>query len=509
MKKIYVILLSIAVSLLIPLIPTAYGAFCCRDCGISTDKCWDSGICCDACHYVGCNCSDDSLGGLLIPICDGELKCPIDAGGGYFHTPNHVFYCNCTSYTECHWEELFSVFSAKITDFELLKPDNDPPTIGPNGIIEFNVTVENDGILDWTNDHAFVVVNYTKRGEITEHTLCTNATNQASGETKSIVCGNDTIHEPGIYDFVAYVIYEGLEETSVLDGPTNPIAVKTIKVEIEIEFLGLETGMALPCEPPELCGANYTRGQPLEFAARAKYWVTPWKYVYCNGLVESPDYCTASFSIDFGEFNGLDWTANDRWEESYNTKGLICDIHNLSVRVSKSGVESKVTKNFSISCTPRLTVVPNIVRSSLGQKNKVIFNVTIWNPTDEDKTFDLEMSSKDDFIRNYLYFISPNAADCIPPETCIQKIEDMFVSNISKIGYNSTPVRLSKAARVGNYETSFTATDQENGETYNAKGMIMIYGEGMHEFSLFWFFVLMISATFLYARFGKDKNRRA
>lgn len=379
--------------------------------------------------------------------------------------------------------------SAQITQFELAKPETG--TAGPNSEIVFNITVLNSGEINW-NGNVKVRINETKQNL---GTVCEFPIKLESGKETTTNC-TTSAGSPGSYEFKAYVIYTSPTKEIIL-AESSLVQLQVITLTIDLEFIGLDYGLVLPCVSGSGCEANYSRGQEVLFRVKAKYWPNPYYYYECSSIFGS-DYCKVEFKDpETGVWKPMQGFGNE-WIDKANTSNLACDAnHKLEVKVIRSGIEARAWKFFTVSCIPRVTVVPNIVRLSVGENASHIFNVTIWNPTDENKTFDLEMYTKPSWFQSWLS-LSPH--DVNEP----WKRSNIFIPSI---GRGITSVNISQTGRAGSYEVVFDATEKDSGSQYKGKGYVFIYAEGMSEFGIVGVFILIIFSIFIYIFIRRTKIR--
>ncbi len=411
----------------------------------------------------------------LTTVTDGKFECSIhnsklESGANEIKCKvtdsNNVVGINST---------LFDL-TGSITDFKLVKPSSG--ITGPDGEIRVNITVGNTGDIDWKNN-LFVRVNTTSGPIIGK--FCEVPVDLSKASSKEVSC-NSTLSQPGKYSLTSYVIYKRSDGREYILAQRGGVNVQVINITIYLDFVGLEHGWASPCEAGYDCDANYTRGQPVIFRVIAKYWPNPYYYHECSSSF-GEDYCEVSYlDPNTNTWSSVEGFGNE-WIDQINTSGLACDsIHNLTVKVIRSGVETVKTKRFYISCVPKITAVPSIVRMSVGNYTGEVFNVTIWNPTDNSLTFDLSTTTRPEWFSNWLILI---------PHDSTGPLKRTGIT-IPSIGSDTSKVNLTQSGEAGNYEVTFKGVD-ENGREYKVTTHIFIYAEGLSEFG----FVGVVAIVFV------------
>lgn len=150
-----------------------------------------------------------------------------------------------------------------------------------------------------------------------------------------------------------------------------------------------------------------------------------------------------------------------------------------------------MTANFYINCIPKLTVVPHEKRFALGDRDvKAVFMVTVWNPKDE-KIYNVNMiDSLSTGVLNWVAF------DCtgIDPSSCSKNNFEYTIPERSAL---TVPVDLNSvgAARTGLYSIKFEG--DSGGKKYSDTGVIMVFSEGLPEFTFIHIIVLIMTALLL------------
>ncbi len=363
--------------------------------------------------------------------------------------------------------------------------------IGVGSTIVFNATVSNSGDIDWVKN-VYYVVRYTSGEE-----FCRSRVDLSPGSSKVASCSN-VLNKRGTYSFQSFIIYESPSGKNITLASSDTVSITSIKVDVDLKFVGLDYGWVPACVSGVDCEANYTRGQPIIFSVSAKYWPSAVFYYECTN--EYPNYCDVYYRLNTMSL----WTkivgSGNTWVGTANSTDLECEkIYELHVLVIRSGVPAETYKKFYISCQPRVTVSPNVVRLAVGQNVSKIFDVTIWNPTEYNKTFNLTMISKG-VIKSWL---SLNPHD---PSNYMTR-GNIFVKSRSG---NNTEVYLSTAGKAGTYEVDFKALDLDTSNEYKSKGYIYIYAKGLPEFGLEGVLLLMIFSLLIFSfiKTGIDKTNK-
>ena len=236
---------------------------------------------------------------------------------------------------------------------------------------------------------------------------------------------------------------------------------------------------------------NFTRSMPIRFLVKGQI-VEGSSAEDCTGAKCSAYYLKNSSWIS------MRW---DEFEQAFNgsldSRNLECDKNsNLTVKVEKKvdpdkGIYNIMTANFYINCIPKLTVVPHEKRFALGDRDvKAVFMVTVWNPRDE-KAYDVKMiDSLSTGVLNWVEF------DCkgMDPSDCDKNNFEYTIPERSAL---TIPVDLNSvgAARTGLYSIKFEADSE--GKKYSDNGVIMVFSEGLPEFTFIHIIVLIMTALLL------------
>jgi hypothetical protein len=212
--------------------------------------------------------------------------------------------------------------------------------------------------------------------------------------------------------------------------------------------------------------------------------------------------CKVSYDID--DTDGLGYKEIN-WDDfskafagSNSSRDLECEAyqkHTLNIRAESPGLSGTASSDFYISCDPIITVNPIESRLMLGASDMMLFNVTLWNPLDEND-FIVEMKPEDpsqDYVLSWLNFDCKGTPDprCkTDPQN--ENNNDTVRLHTAAIGSESVYVHLDTAGRVGVYPIKFDCVDTR---VKDGKGTIMIVSESLPEFALWQLIVLMLLSS--------------
>ncbi len=379
-------------------------------------------------------------------------------------------------------------FNGIITSFD----STTNTTIGQGDLLGFSTNFKNTGDIEWGSNVVVEVLYYPITNPNQVNLFCLQVPRLIPEESRNFECSKYFDRDPGKYAFFSRIRYIDPEGNNLILSQSDIIEITVLRVDVELTYIGLDYGAVLPCTNETVCDANYTRGDLMEVLVKAKVWTTPYYYIDCDGSVPpgSESYCEASFSMDGGDWIPLPWTAANAWKLEADTSLFTCDFHSLRIKVTHAGVNGIAESKFYVSCVPRVTVVPLVARVVLGSGPTLIFNVSVKNPTDETKHFDLELMPDRKLI-GYVKWVVNGA-----------NLEDFNLSDIeiSPISSKSFAVNLTSAPRGGTYEMSFRATDKATLDTYEAKGTLIIFSESLDELLPYFFPILLLVAIFLYSK---------
>ena len=439
---------------------------------------------------------------------DTANDCDVSIRGGSFSSPCIIAQPNLTYATNeftCTVVDANNIdgerteeknLAASITNFELVEGSE---TIGTGTAIGFNATLLNSGDIDWS-DNVKLVIAYTSVDNPAENLFCESIPMLDAGKSVTINCRREFFASPGKYNFIARVVYQKPGKNVTL-AESSPITIRVLRIETEVKYVGLENGAVLPCTSQSICEANYSRGDALQVEVGAKFWISDMYHIQCDGSPSASEEsaCTAEYTI----LNESDdvivpwkepvWTAENVWKITEDTSTLRCGFYKLRVRVTHSGVTANNITKFFVSCVPRVTAVPLVARVALGTNATVVFNVTVKNPTDNAKVFDLYMEPEG-LVSAWLRWIVNN-----------KNIEDLNISNIkvNPISSASYLVNLTQAARGGVYQVKFKAVDVDENKYYERYAVVIIFAESLTEFSSIGLLLLALLSAALYFKFQK------
>ncbi|MBI2578098.1 MAG: hypothetical protein HYW26_00135 [Candidatus Aenigmarchaeota archaeon] len=252
---------------------------------------------------------------------------------------------------------------------------------------------------------------------------------------------------------------------------------------------------------------NLTRGTNVNFLARVTQGIlgNPSSLKECNDAD-----CEASYDIDRFEWKKLSWNDFDNaFVGSPPTAALSCDAyHTLYILSNKTrdpdkGLSAVNQFRFFVTCTPRVTVVPVEKRFSAGELDKKAYDVTVWNPL-EAATFDLASKPSDDPVTplQWMHAECPNPSGC----SIVQGNNDAAVLDVPALGSKGVSVFMDTAARSGSYGIKYTATSRSSGKKYEAVGSVLIFAEGLAEFSSVQLIGLLFIAAFGYWLYMQKKT---
>ncbi|MBI4018000.1 MAG: hypothetical protein HY368_00110, partial [Candidatus Aenigmarchaeota archaeon] len=257
---------------------------------------------------------------------------------------------------------------------------------------------------------------------------------------------------------------------------------------------------------------NLTRGTPVNFIAR----VTQGLLGNPSSLRECTDVdCEAFYDVDMFVWKRMNWSDFDNaFVGAPSTAALGCDTyHTLYILSNKTrdpdkGLSAINQFRFFVTCTPRVTVVPVERRFSAGEENKKAYDVTVWNPL-EAATFDLSPAPLDDPVTplQWMHTECPNPSGCL-----ITGGNDAAVLDVPALSNKGVSVFMDTAARSGSFPIKYTATSRNDGKKYSATGAILIFAEGLSEFSdtqILGFVFLAVFGYWLYGRRGIIKTEKA
>jgi len=228
---------------------------------------------------------------------------------------------------------------------------------------------------------------------------------------------------------------------------------------------------------------NFTRSELVYFLANADYEF--------GGLVRhcNEEKCEAFYHVENEDglpvyplsgpeqlvWNGLEqaWGGYvDTAAKDDSGKAIFgCEkVYTLVVNVTVPDVGWAVNRtDFYINCIPKLSARPRKVSLVLGEGEKRIFNVTMFNPTEREQYYELTMDAKAPLI-SWIKFENDPEND--------RKVN----FTVPVIDRHSSYVDITTAGASGSYPVFFEATNKT--ETYKDEGEINIFSESIREFEL-------------------------
>ncbi|MBI3190672.1 hypothetical protein HYZ41_03130 [archaeon] len=277
----------------------------------------------------------------------------------------------------------------------------------------------------------------------------------------------------------------------MLNSPSSAFMV------INITFPDVDSGIV----PKTLSGyPNYTLSMPVNFVGTGKIYSKK-KWTDCTA-----SNCIAEYRItdEFGAlktYSVLDYSSADSgFRGSYSSAGLACNSYfNLTVTMGTRDGSALNTSSekFFINCEPRLTVTPLEARSAVGDKNRPIFTVTMWNPKDTGMNYDFSISTVSSDQSFALGFLKPTT-DKLYVDPSSSGVINVYLSDIG-------------AGRSGSFKMKFKATDSF-GKEYSSVNYMLIFAEGLNEFAAWQLIVLAAAGALIFCKIGntgmKQKTKR-
>jgi len=228
---------------------------------------------------------------------------------------------------------------------------------------------------------------------------------------------------------------------------------------------------------------NFTRSELVYFLANADY--------ESGGLVRhcNEEKCEAFYHVENEDslpvyplsgpeqlvWNGFEqaWSGyvDTAAKDDFGKAIFGCEkVYTLVVNVTVPDVGWAVNRtDFYINCIPKLSARPRKVSLVLGEGEKRIFNVTMFNPTEREQYYELTMDAKAPLI-SWIKFENDPEND--------RKVN----FTVPVIDRHSSYVDITTAGASGSYPVFFEATNKT--ETYKDEGEINIFSESIREFEL-------------------------
>ena len=369
---------------------------------------------------------------------------------------------------------------------------NYPPTIsdvtGPGGVtigeqVEFTATV-----IDPEADEIEIVM-------VCDTEDCSNPFSGCEdmdhiGDTYSC------IHTTWIGENEYWIYAEDEKGAFNADGPYF-FTPTPLYIDSDISFLDADAQIVpeIPfggnCDNPDGC-PNFTKTMPLRFliTAAIKDVVNPGYIEHCK-----EDTCEASYYINDEEttttWNIMEWDDFKKgWFKTESTM-LNCDqYYNLHSKVESDTLTKISREKFFINCEPKLTAEPIETSLILGETEENIFIVTVWNPAGANQ-YQLDMTAirEDEYPLPWVEFVCEN------PE-CTVNADHRVTINVDAESSNYAIVYLEQAVRAGVFPIRYIADD--GSEQLTATSTLLIFAEGLSEFSLYQFIALIIITASIY-----------
>ena len=285
-------------------------------------------------------------------------------------------------------------------------------------------------------------------------------------------------------------------------------------IDVNIEFLDVANNI-VPLTTDGRNIPNYTRAMPINIVSEGVINTE-------SGMRRCDDrICTAQFKIDIGDFANMNYDPFKRaFTGSSPSNSLSCDsVHTVTVVMTDTrpsgsggtGATGTETKEFFISCSPRLTVVPLEARAVVGDRGTKTFDVTIWNPKNA-ADYTLEMATTkppEDLL--VLGFLDIEGDTGTLPDR-ISGDHKVDAIHVDAVSWQTRRVSLSNdvgAGRSGAFGLRFVATDKVTEKNYIAFGNLLIFAEGLDEFAAWQLVVIMLIVVLIYYRYGDNIAKEA
>lgn len=252
---------------------------------------------------------------------------------------------------------------------------------------------------------------------------------------------------------------------------------------------------------------SYTRGMNINFDVKGRI-------VRHDGVALDncrSTNCDAFYRIrSSGDWLPLNW---DTFASSFignrATAGFACDSTQLlDIRFAQkpftpASAESVEPFSVVINCQPKVLVNPLEKRVKIGERGFAAFEVTLVNP-DEQKTYVLSMQpvkTDDSYLLSWFKF---DCTSLTGGTTCHRNedgtLNDNLIENfvVPQAGTRSVNVLLTNqgASRAGVYKIKFVA---QASPAIEGTGTLQVFSEGLDEFPLVYYFVLLLSSLAVFA----------
>ena len=263
-------------------------------------------------------------------------------------------------------------------------------------------------------------------------------------------------------------------------------------IAIDIEYDFVENGV-VPIIPTggqctNLRGCpNYTKTMPVKFT------------VYGSIRTTLPERCTdakcdAFYTFENGPRTAMQWDAfSQGFFGTVQTSTAQCNrYHTITVTMTAGSAGGAASQKIYISCDERITLNPAERRLAVGEKNKIAFFIDIWNPTNAQKTYNIEIAPppESSFVSSWLRF------DCGSVTPCTVN-NNMLSLTVPAVSSKEAFVYLTNEAssRAGVYPVSFV----DAGNNLQGRATMLVFAEGLSEFASSQIFALLLGALALLA----------
>jgi hypothetical protein len=238
--------------------------------------------------------------------------------------------------------------------------------------------------------------------------------------------------------------------------------------------------------------------------------------------------CFADMTLDGIVYTPLSWNVfRNAWKGTIDTLTFIPDEYtDYTIRMTTNdGITEKKTFNVFVNRNKKVVVDPFQSRVPVGEKNKKIFEVTIYDPdsiNDLTNKYNFEMNpdnlaSNNKFLQHWIEFDCPGCLKSSKTRAELNADADLgiifsdetissdglfrggVISVDSSRGLYTTDVYLNdKGAQIsGTYNYVFTASSSPG---VNGSGVLSVYAEGLNEFALWQALVAFGLAVFALKR---------
>lgn len=274
-------------------------------------------------------------------------------------------------------------------------------------------------------------------------------------------------------------------ESGIGSGGCNSYSTANSEIRLEVSYPDLVNGV-IPRTSDGLNAPNFTRLMPIMFKATpiivgtmsASQCRDAECKVYMNDL--PPEYWDFKPPIQVawsGFDNAYVPTATQVASGSYECN----TYHTFYIQAIKqsspdAGINTTNATNFFINCDTKLLISPVEKRLAVGEHPGKIFDLTMINPTDSFSQFTVAATTTDpnNYPLAWINFVCPGGNCNTDGVTATLDVERQ--SSVS------LEVEMPTAVKSGAFPVTFVATAPDS-STYPAIGNILIFSEGLTEFS--------------------------